>query len=447
MKANEKKHARFSASSSERWLACPGSMELSKKAPPQVESKYAKEGTDAHHCVEYLLLNRARPVNKIVAELKQYPREMIEHAVKAAELILKMVPEGADLFAETKSDLSFIDPEAFGTADAVIVEPFGRLIVIDFKYGAGVQVDPENNSQLAFYALGVAHKYDYDFSSVEIVVIQPRVDHEDGPVRSWILSIPELMAWTETFREGIARCKDPLAPLVAGEHCRFCPAKTICPEISDKALVAARLDFAPLADSEMGFVTEPEIPAVTTVLDAEMPDVLNALPKLETWIDAVRERAFAMLERGAKIPGWKLVDKRGQRKWADPEKATAQFFKRYKEDIFVPSEILSPAQMEKAFPDSKELVEKLTTTISSGLTLVPDSDKRPAVNPAIKDFAAIEESPIPVKKVKTKKAVESEADWKKKAAKKKFIKQKFARRHRAGQVKASNMVTKKKKRK
>ncbi len=398
--SEEKLHAEFSASGSQRWLSCPGSIALSKKAPEPRESPYAAEGTEAHACLEFILKNR-KGYSAIGMALKKWPKEMVDNARDAAKWILERACEPSSikerpdvtLLCETKVDASpFTCEGQFGTLDAAIVEEFGRLVVIDYKYGAGISVDPEGpsgegNSQLIYYALGISHQYNHNFSEVELVVIQPRAYHESGnTTRSFVLSIEELLAWEPVFKAGVDKAKwAALAPekhLASGSWCKFCPAAPICPELKDKAFKQAQIVFA----DETGIESVPE---PKTIAIPNLGTVLSACDKLEEWIGKVREHAVHVLERGHDVEGWKLVQKRSIRKWRDETEATLGATLLYGLDALT-SKVLSPAQLERKFAGEKSLDDFIagqTTSESSGTTLVPESDKREAVRPVAAVFA------------------------------------------------------------
>lgn len=389
--SDEKAHAEFSASGSHRWLNCPGSHALSKNAPPQRESAYAAEGTKAHECLEFLLKNRQRLKQAVKTARKTYDEDMVEHALFATDYVLERLADypNAMLLSETKVDSSpFTCTGQFGTLDVSIIDEFGRLIVIDYKYGAGYAVDPEGddgtgNPQLTYYALALSHQYHHNFAEVELVVIQPRAFHESGDVvRSFVMSMDDLIAWGPRFREGVMATSDAAAPLKSGTWCKFCPAATICPELKDNALKTAQVVFS---DTE-GLVSAPE-PGMLQLPD--LGTVLAATYKLEDWIEKVREHATHVLERGGEVPGFKLVDKRSPRRWTDEERASADARKLFGDSAFTEPRLLSPAQLEKAqkkAPGLDAWVEARVTTASSGTTLVRDSDKRPAVKPITEIF-------------------------------------------------------------
>lgn len=396
----EKAHATYSASGSDRWLNCPGSIALTEDAPPQRESDYAAEGTKAHAYLEMILKAYLTPKGKPRSLLLELHRsnpadvEMIEHAWAAAKWIIERTEETkGTLHAETKVDATpFTKEGQFGTADALIVELFGTLYVVDFKYGAGVPVDVVENTQMLYYALGASHQHDHNFTEVVMVIIQPRADHADGPIRSWTLSIDELLEWEGKFKDGVEACEKPDAELRSGDWCRWCPAKTICPEVSTRAMAQAQIDFAPETK-------ELKMPEPKGIAIRYLPEVLNAADKIEAWIAGVREHAFHVLERGEKIRGWKLVEKRSIRKWIDPVKTAKEAEKLFGKTAFTAPELLSPLQLEKNAISrirkaaKLEWVAKRVTDKSSGLTLAPDSDKRKAVSPIETDFTVVDETP------------------------------------------------------
>src|SRR5579859_597891 len=165
-------HAKLSASGSERWMNCPGSIKLSTNVPEPSESKYAVEGTKAHELFE-LWLNHAITTEKTFVIPEGYPKGMVEAVKTGVKADLKIWNENdrPELHAERKVSLGFIDKDRWGTLDTRIVDHFGKLFVLDYKHGSGIPVDvvdqektstPFNhNTQLIYYALASAHEYDY----------------------------------------------------------------------------------------------------------------------------------------------------------------------------------------------------------------------------------------------------------------------------------------------
>lgn len=382
-------HAEFSASGSERWLRCPASIELSKKAPPQRESEYAAEGTRAHKLLEFLLKNRTKLGAALDTAKKTYPEDMVNHVMVAVDWILEEfnTEEYAELYSETKVDSSsFTCPDQFGTLDCAIVRKFGRLTVIDYKHGAGVSVDVVDdegklNSQLVYYALGILDQFrDDDFTEVELVIIQPRAFHESGDViRRVVVPLQEIQDWIPVFKRGVRACKSGIPTYAAGKWCRWCPAATICPELKDNAMKQAQIVFS----DKKGLQSLPELTAIKSI--PNLGTMLEAADKLEDWIAKVREHACHVLEKGGEVKGWKLVQKRGTRKWKDANAVE----KAWGDRAFAPRALLSPAQLEKNVKGSNEWVSKNTTVEVSGTTLVRADDRRAEVKPLERVFGKV----------------------------------------------------------
>lgn len=386
----DKEHATYSASGSDRWLNCPGSIGLSQGAPDTPESRYAAEGTKAHEVFEFLLKNRLSPAAVAMAK-KTFPMEMIDHGVTAVRWVLDQAQDGDTILCETRIDSSFFTTEGqFGTVDAAIVRPWGTLTVIDYKYGQGVVVDPaadgDGNSQLVYYALGISEKYGHYFTNVRLVVIQPRAYTEDGDtIREFTLSMGQLLDWVPRFQAGVERTQAENPVVSPGRWCKFCKAATICPALKEESFKRAQIVFS----DDKGLEA---LPVPTLITLPNLDKMLDACDRLEHWIEKVRDHAFHVMQKGHKVPGWKLVEKRATRKWVDPEAAFTFFTHHYGKKVLSEPELLSPAQIEKAVGGKqiKELVNQHTTAVSSGLTMAPESDKRPAVQPIENVFTEIE---------------------------------------------------------
>lgn len=217
------------------------------------DSVYAAEGTRAHECLEYLLRNRDKRLAAADFLKKKYGMQMVIHAETALKYVDKVLSArpGSILLVEQKCDLPTFEPDQYGTSDIVIVEPEGRLEVIDYKYGAGIPVFPKENSQLIYYGIGSAHKLGYRFRSVRLTIVQPRrpiVSSKDPKasmfIRSWDTDVATLKAWLEKFEDGMAAAKKPGARLWAGDHCRFCNVKPTCTEFKNAAKRRVADDFA-----------------------------------------------------------------------------------------------------------------------------------------------------------------------------------------------------------
>lgn len=386
-----KKHAKYSASSSKRWINCPGSVALIEKCPPTPDSVYAIEGTQAHLIFEVILRNARHGLDRIenflltpgvkLLDIEKIDPEMVTHCKEAAQMVLDRAGPSSELFIEQKIDLSFVEPDTFGTGDVAILSG-DTLTVLDLKYGAGLGVEVEEfdgspNSQLAFYALGLLKKLEDRpgragmIKTVCLGVIQPRAWHEDGPLRTKTIGASDIWAFEDIFKAAIAKSKEPNAPLASGTWCQFCPATAICPEISKRALEKAKVVFKP-DYSEMSF------PAPESLTPETMGRALSVFPQLKFWMKEVEKRAMENLNLGEPVDGFKLVQKRGRRGWTDQESVLAKLIAEGRTDL-IDTKPKSPAQIEKLAKDLKGFVKDNAVMFSSGVTLAPQKDKREAV--------------------------------------------------------------------
>lgn len=374
-----KAHAELGASNAKRWVNCSGSVTLSRKAPPPRESESAKEGTVGHDLMDTLLSTLPTKISRSSIESlkKKYGKEMFDHIFKMYEVVAKKIKTADELLVEEKISLDIVGPDMYGTVDCAIVEHFGTLEVIDLKYGFQV-VEAKDNFQMIYYALGIAAKYDFNFSTVKLTIYQPRAYHADGPWRTWEISIAELRQWVGLFKKAVDRVERKTENYFPGEWCHYCPAAVICPEVAQKSLAQAKIDFDPKDDKKLNLPHPNDIPPEKIAI------LLRKVDGLEAWIKEVREYAFDFLNRGGSIEGHKLVAKRGRRVWADIDKASAEARKKFKDAAFTKPELLSPSQLEQIA--SKEWVSKYTVNVSSGLTLVREEDPRPKTNSASLDF-------------------------------------------------------------
>lgn len=365
-------HSKIGASSMYRWASCPGSVKLSEGIE-SVSSAYAAEGTIAHDIASQILLgaNPSVPVDFDGMD-----------AVGVYVTWAKEVSKDADkVLVEHKFDLSSLYPGMFGTGDLVVLKGT-RLIIADYKHGQGIPVevleDGKPNMQLLYYALGAMIDTGFKVEQVELVVVQPRCYHPDGPVRSHVFDALELLDFAADLVEAAKRTEDPNAPLKSGDHCRFCPAAPKCPELRKKALEVAQREFAPT------FSYDP----------VQLADTLNQLPALEAFIKSVREFAYREAEHGRCPPGWKLVQKRATRRWKDSEDTTLAKLKSLitETETLFERKLKSPAQVEKMIGKAgKKHIEELVVAESSGYNLAPETDSRPSIaNDAAAVFKTIE---------------------------------------------------------
>ena len=384
-----KGHASRGASGMYRWKECPGQPEFCKDMESKT-SPYAQEGTDAHKLAELALTSgksAAAWLGQTIGNTK-VDEEMAKHINLYLSTIRMDWPldrrEEIELKVEHEFDLDWIVPNGklWGTNDACLCESFGKLIVYDLKYGKGVLVEVQENPQLLYYALGALGEEDYE--EIEIVVVQPRAPHPDGPVRRWTISQEYLLSWAESvLKPAVERTYEIDAPLIPGDHCKFCPAfaNTECPAVHEHALTIAKDDFEDITIES----ADQALPEPYALSFSELGLLLEKLDMIVAYSKACKAYALQRAIEGETIPGMKLVQKRATRKWLDEDQAV-QRAKGYGEENIYSRKLLSPAAMEKVikslYPDHSfinifgDIIEKK----SSGVDLVPESDKRKPVD-------------------------------------------------------------------
>lgn len=224
----ERAHSKFSASGSEIWLNCAASVEM-QEGLPNNDTVYSLEGTLAHDVLERILHAYIFPEMFGVAEaldeiLEQVSLEMAQYCQMVAKKIIELhQDEGGELIAEQRIYQTFIHPEMFGTVDAAIVNEFGTLHIIDLKYGTGQIVSPIENTQMIQYALGYAEKYDWNFATVKMHIMQPRSGKKWH--KTWEIETSELKEkWVSLFKKGVARVERGNSKPFPGSHCYWCKA-------------------------------------------------------------------------------------------------------------------------------------------------------------------------------------------------------------------------------
>lgn len=377
-------HAKLSASGAHRWMACPPSANLEAKFPDQ-SSEFAKEGTFAHSMAELILRYNNNEISKKtyttrLNKLKKdpmYSQEMQDYIADYAQQVWEQFNEAkascpdAQIFFEQRLDFSEYVPEGFGTGDVVIIAD-DLMQVIDLKYGKGVGVSAEGNPQLRLYGLGayLEHSMLYDIQRVKLTIIQPRLDN----ISSEELAVEELLSWAEEQVKPRAHMAvQGEGEFCVGDHCLFCKAFAICRAQKDYQMELAQYDFM---DAEL-------------LEDSEIGDVLTRVDALVKWAEAVKNYAFDQaVNHGQHYNGWKLVEGRSNRKYADEEK-TAELLigAGYQtHDIYKKPALIGITDMTKLVGRKRfeELLSEVVIKPEGKPVLVPESDKRPELDTAEK---------------------------------------------------------------
>ena len=340
-------------STAKRVIACPASIELVAKMPPKPSSKYADEGTLLHDAISQILDCKATPESVIgmTYEGITLTQELYDDKIAVALSALDEIDPDKQMEFAVESSVNFGDllPGVFGSADLL-----GRIgkkaIVLDWKFGNGVAVEATENEQGMFYAAAAMHTPETqwvfeDVEEIEIIIVQPPM------VKRWVTTPSRIAIFQMDL---VAAVNGPRTRMATGEHCRWCAAKPTCPLVTgavDRALKTAlvRLD----ADKVSEYLAQAEL--------------------LEAWIDSVRVLAYDMLENNVKVPGYKLVAKRGTRQWVNDEAPV-----KLLGDKAYESKLISVAQAEKLI-GKKNFPSDVAVSVSSGSTLAAESDPRPAV--------------------------------------------------------------------
>lgn len=436
----EAAHSLWSASKFESLMLCPGKIVL-EEGKPNSTSKYAAEGTAAHQVLTWAL-QEERPAGSYVGRVIEadgftfeVDEDMARHVQVCIDYVRDLTGDDGIVFADIRVNyaqyLDTPEAEAWGTADVIIARG-AELIVIDFKYGMGVEVSAEKNPQMSLYGLGALQQYHgvvADFERVRMAISQPRIKTAPS---EYDISVEELEAWgRSTARSAVNSCKvasemasrglEPVEQsweqtfLRPGEkQCKFCKAKATCPAV--RAEVAETIE--PIGSG-------PATPDEFASMDCPPPEqhsegnwlsaCLSKVDLIEDWCKAVRAEVERRLLAGDNVPGYKLVEgKQGNRAWANEKEAEALLKSmRLKEAELYDFSVKSPTQIAKLGPvfdkDGKIKPQKegtpppvigprqwpkvaaLITRAGAKKHVAPVSDPRPAlvVTPVADDFTDV----------------------------------------------------------
>lgn len=368
------KHAFLSASASHRWLNCPPSAKLCEALPDQTSS-YAQEGTDCHELCAYLVEKAlGRTVTDPTENLTYYNAEMQNCAEEYCSFVLEQLEEAKkhckdpQVMVEQRLDFSRFVENGFGTGDCVIVAD-DVLHIIDYKHGLGVLVEATNNSQLFCYALGALEIFAdlYDINEVKMSIFQPRRSNTD----TFTIRKEDLLTWAKEVLVPTAKLAyEGKGDFKAGDHCQFCKAKASCRKRAEYNLELAKYDFA--------------MPA--TLDSIEIAAILPKIDQLISWGNDLKEFALTQAQAGTHYEGFKVVEGRSSRKYTDEAVVAAAVtdagFDPYEKKLLGVT-AMTTLLGKKRFD---ELLGGLIYKPPGKPALVPESDKRPAMNSAKDDF-------------------------------------------------------------
>ena len=351
-------------STAKRVIGCPGSVALCAKMPPKSSSKYADEGTLLHNVMDLILTTGQTPESFVGMEYEgiKLTEDLINEKVYPALAALDAVDPNKEMEYATETRVGFGDllPGVFGSTD-LLGRIGNRAFILDWKFGSGVPVDAEDNPQLMFYAAAAMRTPEVQWvfdecEEIECIIVQP------PSVKRWVTDKKRIKAFEQELLMAVKIAQLPDAPINTGDHCRWCAAKPTCPKMTgavDRA-VHAQLDILNVA---------------------QISSYLKQADMLEQWITDLRALAHQVLEAGKPVPGYKLVAKRAIRQWGDDDQALVTMLNEgIPEEELTTVKVISPAQAEKVLKKhGKQLPANQVVAVSSGSTLVEESDPRPAV--------------------------------------------------------------------
>lgn len=373
-------HSEHGASGAHRWMACPGSVNA-QRGLPDTSNEHAARGTAAHEVAEECLKNgylAERFIGEII-KVEDFEFEVDDKMAEDVQVYLDSIRgealPGDVVLVEQSFDLSDLHPGMFGTNDACVYKrATEHLIVADYKNGFGY-VEVIDNPQLKMYAIGAlrtVRALGYKVRKITLRVVQPNAQAK--PVRDWAIDVLDLLDFEMELTRAAQRTMDPNAPRIAGPHCEYCLAASTCDALAARTNEIAALDFQ-----------------VIELTERQMLAVLDNADMIEARLSAVRQLAYGMLERGIEVPGYKLVQGKGRRKWNtdDDDMIAEALCTKYdfNRGEITTSKLKSPAQVEKmlrAPRGEKESVRaefnlSFTTTPPGKVSLVRDTDPRPTV--------------------------------------------------------------------
>lgn len=358
-------HSPLGASGAERWMACPGSVALLKELqfPETDEPEYRTLGTSAHEAACKLLIDKTEPWELIGQTFGAhlFDQDMCDAVtmyVDECRRIMQENPDGQE-FIEFKIDAPEFHHDFYGTTDWSYVAQ-KTLFVRDYKHGEGIAVDVEWNPQIMYYAWGLLRQFP-GVDRVSLGIVQPRAFHGDGPIRVWEVEADQIRGWaTDTLKPAMDRTSLDNS-LDAGNWCRFCPAKLVCP----------------LMHSLFGAAMQADPKALPQLSDEALGRSYHYLAAVKSFIKAMEAETLRRLTIGHLVPHTKLVQQKTNRVWK--EGAVAALLNSLGKDAYTTPEIKSPPQIEALGQVAKELVKEWAYKPDGGLTVAGEDDRRHAV--------------------------------------------------------------------
>ena len=411
-------HSPLGASGAERWMKCPGSVNLSEGIDEDEDNEFSAPGQAAHAVAAYCLRSQTDAWEMIGQSFEPrtecfYPdgrtggggdeltipvdKEMADAVQVYLDAVRQAHPgrDQGNTWIERRFHCPDLHDLFYGTSDFVHLNLdntgyYGDdrppcLDVWDFKYGAGIVVEVKDNPQLMYYACGMLEDLGLweTVDRVTLHIAQPRGFHFDGPLRQWSISVEDLDIWCMNVLQPAMRNALVSTDTASGEHCRFCPVRGhACPQILSDL---TELEELVNTMEKAGGAAKLTAVQLGRILDLMVPAMIARKQALKN--------ATGMLNTGHKVPGWKLAKARSNRVFKDDAFVAAE--KKFGDQAMTKPELKSPAQIDK-LPEGDAFTARYAFKPDTGHTVVPEGDSRMAVS---KDTKALFS---PVKKGKKK---------------------------------------------
>ena len=417
-------HVTLSPSKRYQFSACPGSVREQAKFPASESGPAAADGTHSHTLLDTCIKTGLWPDAFVGQTLTDHEGEFTvdksraDRVKVAVDYVCNVSPPGARVLAESRVEPEWLigRKDMGGTVD-IQIHADRVLELIDYKDG---MIDAWISAimQMEQYAVGVLAGFKlpvngaYPFDRVRLTVIQPKLAMRGGDaIRSKNYTTQEILAIIPALVKEAAATDAADAPLVPGEsQCKYCRAKGSCSALAGNVMKEIGVMFQPVQPVEMSVQAANKDP--NTMSDQQIREIMEAAPLMRQLLDGVEAEALRRFQAGQVIPGFKAVYGRGSRAWnlSDEEMAERLIKMGVPKSSVWETKLVSVAKAEKLTWEKtkagekvkaqlserqlKTLEQEYVTKLAGKLTIVPESDSRPAVVlNAAPMFSAVEEVP------------------------------------------------------
>ncbi len=345
-------HSVLPPSSADRRHQCPGSRGMELQFPESEDRAAAEEGELAH-------MVACAAVSGLGAEnIPGATEEMLE----GADLWWDTVHAWPDLVLESRVACGIIHEGCWGTPDARSYDSVRGIVRLgDYKFGHRY-VDVRENWQLLYYAIGLVWCMGLRLPEtiIELVIVQPRNYHPDGPVRTWRIKLGDLEKYIKEAQHVSLLSMDPDAHTKVGPECRDCLARHACPTLQRNIMVAQEL---------VGKNVPFDLPPAAIAVELQVAQAI--LERLKARVSGLENEVLGRIKQGVNVPGWRTAQGQGRTKWSVPVEEVVSLGQMMGVDVSKPGAV-TPKQAIKAGL-SADLVAGYSTTPDGEIKLVPDT--------------------------------------------------------------------------